>query len=340
MGDLGISIVNDDDNYVNSNDYNDDLKGNPTVIKVVGCGGGGSNAVNRMISRELSNVEFIVLNTDLQALNRSRAPTRLAIGQKVTKGLGAGGKPAIGEQAAEEDKELITNTLRGADMVFITAGMGGGTGTGSAPVVTKIAKELGCLYLTLDVNDTNSFSFFISRAEELLGEIDCLVNNAGISLHENGFLDVSPKQFDPQLNTNLKGAFFLTQCFIERNLKVDRRNTKKVLFISSETSMTVDERPYGLTKAAMNSLVQGLAYRYVNEGFRINAVAPGVTISDMIGKSKDDKNITCHYNITNRFYLPEEVAEVACFLLSDVSNCLNGQILVCNEGKTINARWK
>ena len=185
-----------------------------------------------------------------------------------------------------------------------------------------------------------SFSFFISRAEELLGEIDCLVNNAGISLHENGFLDVSPKQFDSQFNTNLKGAFFLTQCFIERNLKVDRRNTKKVLFISSETSMTVDERPYGLTKAAMNSLVQGLAYRYVNEGFRINAVAPGVTISDMIGKSKDDKNITCHYNITNRFYLPEEVAEVACFLLSDVSNCLNGQILVCNEGKTINARWK
>ena len=207
-------------------------------------------------------------------------------------------------------------------------------------VLRDSAKELGCLYLTLDVNDTNSLSFFISRPEELLGEIDCLVNNAGISLHENGFLDVSPKQFDSQFNTNLKGAFFLTQCFIERNLKVDRRNTKKVLFISSETSMTVDERPYGLTKAAMNSLVQGLAYRYVNEGFRINAVAPGVTISDMIGKSKDDKNITCHYNITNRFYLPEEVAEVACFLLSDVSNCLNGQILVCNEGKTINARWK
>lgn len=145
MGGLGISIVNDDDSYVDSNEYDDDLRGNPTVIKVVGCGGGGSNAVNRMISRELSNVEFIVLNTDLQALNRSRAPTRLAIGQKVTKGLGAGGKPSIGEQAAEEDKELITNTLRGADMVFITAGMGGGTGTGSAPVVAKIAKELGCL---------------------------------------------------------------------------------------------------------------------------------------------------------------------------------------------------
>ena len=140
MGNLGISIVEDDTNY------DEDLSGiSPTVIKVVGCGGGGSNAVNRMIFRELSNVDFIVLNTDKQALNRSRAQTKLAIGQKVTKGLGAGGKPEIGEQAAEEDKELITNELRGADMVFITAGMGGGTGTGSAPVVARIAKELGCL---------------------------------------------------------------------------------------------------------------------------------------------------------------------------------------------------
>ncbi len=142
MGNLGISIVDDETGY---EDYEAENAGSPTVIKVVGCGGGGSNAVNRMIFRELSNVDFIVLNTDKQALNRSRAPTKLAIGQKVTKGLGAGGKPEVGEQAAEEDKELITNELRGADMVFITAGMGGGTGTGSAPVVARIAKELGCL---------------------------------------------------------------------------------------------------------------------------------------------------------------------------------------------------
>ncbi len=140
MGNLGISIVDDETGYDSAVSG-----GSPTVIKVVGCGGGGSNAVNRMIFRELSNVDFIVLNTDLQALGRSRAPTKLAIGQKVTKGLGAGGKPEVGEQAAEEDKELITNELRGADMVFITAGMGGGTGTGSAPVVARIAKELGCL---------------------------------------------------------------------------------------------------------------------------------------------------------------------------------------------------
>lgn len=140
MGNLGISIVEDNSSYTEA--YNEC---SPTVIKVVGCGGGGSNAVNRMISHSLGNVDFIVLNTDLQALGRSNAQTKLAIGQKVTKGLGAGGRPEVGEQAAEEDKELITNQLRGADMVFITAGMGGGTGTGSAPVVARIAKELGCL---------------------------------------------------------------------------------------------------------------------------------------------------------------------------------------------------
>lgn len=117
----------------------------PTVIKVIGCGGGGSNAVNRMIESNMKNVEFIALNTDLQALSMSSAPKRLAIGQKLTQGLGAGGDPLIGEKAAEEDKEAIQNILKGSHMVFITAGMGGGTGTGSAPVVARIAKEIGAL---------------------------------------------------------------------------------------------------------------------------------------------------------------------------------------------------
>ena len=117
----------------------------PTCIKVVGCGGGGGNAVNRMIEAKISNVEFIAINTDLQALGGSKTDTRLAIGQKVTKGLGSGGRPEIGEMAADEDREMITNALRGADMVFVTAGMGGGTGTGSAPIVAQIARELGAL---------------------------------------------------------------------------------------------------------------------------------------------------------------------------------------------------
>lgn len=122
-----------------------ELKRSPTVMKVIGCGGGGSNAVNRMINSGIENVDFIVLNTDVQALSQSCAPVRLAIGQKITGGLGAGFDPEIGEKAAEEDKEAITNILKGSDMAFITAGMGGGTGTGSAPVVARIAKEMGIL---------------------------------------------------------------------------------------------------------------------------------------------------------------------------------------------------
>ena len=141
MGNLGISIIEDE----GTTDYQAISESSPTVIKVVGCGGGGSNAVNRMITRDLGNVDFIVLNTDLQALGKSNAKIKIPIGQKVTKGLGAGGRPEVGEQAAEEDKEKIQEILRDADMVFITAGMGGGTGTGSAPVVARIAKEVGCL---------------------------------------------------------------------------------------------------------------------------------------------------------------------------------------------------
>lgn len=117
----------------------------PTVIKVIGTGGGGCNAVSRMIEYGLENVRFIAANTDLQALNRCKSDTRLPIGSKLTRGLGAGGKPDVGENAAVEDREMITNALDGADMVFVTTGMGGGTGTGSAPVIAQIAKEIGAL---------------------------------------------------------------------------------------------------------------------------------------------------------------------------------------------------
>ncbi|MDR3355617.1 MAG: cell division protein FtsZ [Spirochaetaceae bacterium] len=118
---------------------------NETVIKVIGTGGGGSNAVNRMIVCGLENVQFIAANTDLQALNRSRALVKLPIGTKLTGGLGAGGRPETGEKAAMDDREMIENALRGANMVFVTTGLGGGTGTGSAPVIAEIAKSLGAL---------------------------------------------------------------------------------------------------------------------------------------------------------------------------------------------------
>jgi len=114
-------------------------------IKVIGVGGGGSNAVNRMIENGVKGVEFITVNTDAQALHLAKSEHKLQIGDKLTRGLGAGANPDVGKKAAEESRELILNTLRGADMVFVTAGMGGGTGTGAAPVIAEIAKEVGAL---------------------------------------------------------------------------------------------------------------------------------------------------------------------------------------------------
>ena len=116
-----------------------------TIIKVIGCGGGGSNAVDRMIEAGVQGVDFVVINTDMQALNSSSAKTKMGIGAKTTGGLGAGGDPKVGEDAALEDTDAIADIVRGAKMVFITAGMGGGTGTGAAPVIAQIAKEEGAL---------------------------------------------------------------------------------------------------------------------------------------------------------------------------------------------------
>lgn len=129
---------------------------NPAKIKVIGVGGGGGNAVNRMIKSGLTGVEFWLMNTDLQILNTSTCKNRIQLGAKLTNGLGAGGEPQVGEKAAEEAQQEITQAIEGADMVFVTAGMGGGTGTGAAPIVAKIAKDLGIL--TIGVV-TKPFSF-------------------------------------------------------------------------------------------------------------------------------------------------------------------------------------
>lgn len=133
------------------------------VIKVVGVGGGGSNAVNRMARSGVTNVELIAINTDSQALNGSSAPVRIHIGEKLTRGLGAGGNPGVGQKAAEESSEELYEALRGADMIFVTAGMGGGTGTGATPVIAQIAKEVGAL--TVGVV-TKPFAFEGSRRRQ------------------------------------------------------------------------------------------------------------------------------------------------------------------------------
>lgn len=152
----------------------------PASIKVIGVGGGGGNAVNRMIKAGLSGVDFWLMNTDLQVLTYSTAKNKIQLGAKLTNGLGAGGEPQIGEKAAEEAQQEITEALEGADMVFVTAGMGGGTGTGAAPIVAKIAKELGIL--TIGVV-TKPFSFEGKRRqnqaqlglEKLRESVDALI---------------------------------------------------------------------------------------------------------------------------------------------------------------------
>ena len=150
------------------------------TIKVIGVGGGGTNAVNRMVDSGIRGVEFVAVNTDRQALLLSKATSKIQIGEKITRGLGAGANPDIGAQAAEESKAEITEALRGADMVFVTAGMGGGTGTGAAPIVAACAKEMGIL--TIGVV-TKPFTFEgkkrLSQAERgiesLKGKVDTLV---------------------------------------------------------------------------------------------------------------------------------------------------------------------
>src|SRR5207344_3603377 len=117
----------------------------PAKIKVIGVGGGGCNAINRMIRAKVEGVEFITANTDLQALKLSQAPTKLQLGAKLTKGLGAGANPEVGRKAALEDTDKIIEALEGSDMVFVTTGLGGGTGTGAAPIIASLASEMGAL---------------------------------------------------------------------------------------------------------------------------------------------------------------------------------------------------
>jgi len=153
---------------------------NPARIKVFGCGGGGCNAITRMVREEIQGVEFIAINTDAQALAITEAPVRLQIGEKVTRGLGAGGDHNLGMKAAEESRDDLKELMTGADMVFVTAGMGGGTGTGAAPIVAQIAKESGALTIAVV---TKPFTFEGSHRTKvamegisrLLGKVDTLI---------------------------------------------------------------------------------------------------------------------------------------------------------------------
>ena len=179
----------------------EDESTSPVRIKVVGVGGGGMNAVNRMIDSNLKGVEFMVVNTDEQVLKKSDAVEKLPIGQKTTKGMGAGGDPSIGERAAQEDRDRILQALKGVDMVFITAGMGGGTGTGAAPIVASVAKEIGALTvgvvtLPFQMEGQRRMEFARRGLAALKGTVDTL-----ITIHNDSIFKVIDK------NTSVDVAF-------------------------------------------------------------------------------------------------------------------------------------
>lgn len=257
--------------------------------------------------------------TNLSASITYLAPNESLLGKKI---IVTGGGRGIGFSIAEKLMK------EGAEVLIASR---------SEESLNKIASQIGCKYLTLDITKPDSFSQFIEDADKALGGLNGLVNNAGVSLHEKTFFDVTPHTFDIQINVNLRGGFFLTQEFI-RHIK-NRNERVSIVFISSETGDTMDFRPYGFTKASINSMVQGLAYLFNKEGIRINAVSPGITSSDMTGYGLDG-NLFSNWYSTGRYYMPEEVAEVVSFLLSDVAGCISGQIITCNNAATINARWK
>lgn len=192
-------------------------------------------------------------------------------------------------------------------------------------------------YLVADVSKVKEIDSFLKNAKECFqgNKIDSLVSNAGISLHEGNFRNVTEEDWDAQMNTNLKGNYFLVKKFIEY---LEQQEDKKgnIVVITSERAKRSDDIPYGLTKVATSSFIQSIAQKVIAEGIRINGVGPGVTASDMTGVSRE--RLHAEWQPGKRYFVPEEVAEVVNFLLSDTSACISGEVITCNQGNHI-ARW-
>lgn len=248
-------------------------------------------------------------------------------------------------ESLKEQRILITGGSRGIGYAmakrFISEGANVVITGRTEDTLQKAAKELKCGYVVLDSGKIAEIDSALEYAKTLLnGEITSLVCNAGVSLHEDGILNVSEDQFDLQFNTNIKGPFFMAKAFI-KSMDLNNYNARNLLFITSETADQAFDRPYGLTKAALNRLTQGLSQKYYKHGLRVNAIAPGVTITDMTsGYAESDQRDLSAPNVPGRYYLPEEIAEVACFLLSNASLCISGEVIHCNGCNHIKAYWE
>ncbi|KAJ9672249.1 hypothetical protein PVL29_025745 [Vitis rotundifolia] len=258
-------------------------------IKVVGVGGGGNNAVNRMIGSGLQGVDFYAINTDSQALLHSAASNPIQIGELLTRGLGTGGNPLLGEQAAEESKEAIANALKGSDLVFITAGMGGGTGSGAAPVVAQISKEAG--YLTVGVV-TYPFSFEgRKRSLQALEAIEKLQKNVDtlIVIPNDRLLDIADEQ------TPLQDAFLLADDVLRQGVQGISDIITCVLVLQIPGLVNVD---FADVKAVMkDSGTAMLGVGVSSSKNRAEEAAEQATLAPLIGSSIQSATGVV-YNIT------------------------------------------
>lgn len=181
-----------------------------------------------------------------------------------------------------------------------------------------------------DNSDVNGIAKFINSLFDEYLTIDSIVLNAGVSLHEGDFRYVTVNSFEKQIDINLKSHYFFAQSYIKELL--ERKQRGNVLFVSSETSAKSNDLPYGLSKVAVNSLVGGLARRVVSKGIRVNAIAPGVTLTDMTSNDSSNTDDISNNSTLGRFIMPQEIANVAVFLLSDASQCISGDIIYCDAG--------
>lgn len=255
-----------------------------------------------------------------------------------------------------EVKESSPNSqLTGKNVIVTGAGSGLGfyiakrcVAEGARVLITgrneeKLKKACGmlgsnCDYLVFDAQNVSGIKEFLAAAERKFGgkKIFGLVSNAGVSLHEGSFRNVTEEGWDIQMNTNLKGNYFLVKEFIQY-LESKEDKIGNIVIITSERSRRSDDIPYGLSKTASDSFVKCFASKVIQEGIRVNGVAPGVTASDMTGVNRNG-NMYADWQPSNRFFLPEEVAEVVNFLLSDVSNCISGEIIACDQGRYV-SHW-
>ncbi len=228
-------------------DFNYEEAMEPDVnIKVIGVGGGGGNAVNCMVDSGVGNIEYIAVNTDAKALNKSKAETRIPIGAKLTKGRGAGNKPEIGQRSAEENRDEIEAHLKGADMIFITAGMGGGTGTGAAPVVAKIAKEMDILTVAVV---TKPFLFEreqkMAQAEKGIAELRKYVDSLIVIPNE--------KLLEGKQALTMKQSFSLSDDILKTGVK-------------SISDLIVEEGYINLDFADVSTIMRGAGYAHMAIG--------------------------------------------------------------------------